>query len=317
MRINKRDTNMNSSYFVILGIMICILMGCNVDEDDVKAIEDMPDYFEIVDKPGEVNHLIYDIYKNYGVTIFINDTLGQEVEGVDAYGNPIMHTELFNMGYYVYGTYTDGEMRLSSDSVAMIVAVNMMKERVIPYLPKSGIYRPLSFLLADSVLVTETVSFTPVIREVSVYGKGLKGIVVGKLNKIREMDRHELNLLGGEILAIKCSAWILENCVDELDEYYKITGESKYAVASPFPPAGKPEEIGFLQWLETLISNRKYVKTPDREQDIRDYVALVYAYRNEEENVNNLYMNYEKVLLKFKHVKRFVENYEIASGVKE
>ena len=53
-------------------------MGCNSDDEDVKAVENMPDWFKIEDKPGEINHLIYGIYKDYGVTIFINDTLGYE-----------------------------------------------------------------------------------------------------------------------------------------------------------------------------------------------------------------------------------------------
>ena len=72
----------------------------------------------------------------------------------------------------MYGTYTDGRMRLSSDTAAMIIAVNMIKDRVIPYLPEESVYRPLSFLLADSILLTETISYTPVTREVNVYGKG-------------------------------------------------------------------------------------------------------------------------------------------------
>ena len=100
---------MKNNYFTILGIVLCLFMGCNSDDEDVKAVENMPDWFKIEDKPGEINHLIYGIYKDYGVTIFINDTLGYEELGEDAYGNPVVHTELFNMGYYVYGTIRMGE----------------------------------------------------------------------------------------------------------------------------------------------------------------------------------------------------------------
>ncbi len=310
---------MKNNYFTILGIVLCLFMGCNSDDEDVKAVENMPDWFKIEDKPGEINHLIYGIYKDYGVTIFINDTLGYEELGEDAYGNPVVHTELFNMGYYVYGTYTEGRMRLSSDTAAMIIAVNMIKDRVIPYLPEESVYRPLSFLLADSILLTETISYTPVTREVNVYGKGLRGIVVGRLNAMKEMEQDELNMLGGEILAVKSADWILEFCVDELEDYYKITGEDQYgktSTESPFSPAPKPEELGFIRRVDALISGRKYMKNPDRKQDIQDYVTVIYAYRGEESRFYELYSTYPKVIDKFKLMRPIVEKYEIANGIK-
>ena len=57
---------MKNNYFTILGIVLCLFMGCNSDDEDVKAVENMPDWFKIEDKPGEINHLIYGIYKDYG-----------------------------------------------------------------------------------------------------------------------------------------------------------------------------------------------------------------------------------------------------------
>ena len=55
---------MKNNYFTILGIVLCLFMGCNSDDEDVKAVENMPDWFKIEDKPGEINHLIYGIYKD-------------------------------------------------------------------------------------------------------------------------------------------------------------------------------------------------------------------------------------------------------------
>lgn len=310
---------MKNSFFIILGIMLCLLVGCNSDDEDVRAVENMPDWFRIEDKPGEFNQLVYNIYKDYGVTIFVNDTLGYENMGEDTHGNPVVHIELFNMGYYVYGTYTDGRMKLSSDTVAMVIAVKMIKDRVIPYLPGEGVYRPLSFLLADSILLTETISYTPVAREIDVYGKGLRGIVVGRLNAMKEMSQDELNWLGGEILSVKAADWILEYCVDELEAYYKITGEDLYgktSTESPFSPAPKPEELGFIKRVDASISGKKYMKNPDRKQDVQDYISAVYAYRGEENRFNELYSAYQKVTNKFKLMQPIVEKYEIANKIK-
>ena len=149
--------------FVVLGMVFCFCVSCDKEDNDVKAVENMRDWYKVEDKPGEVNHLLYKMYKYYDVTIFINDTLGQEERGVDAYGEPIVHTELFDMGYYVYGTYTDGRMTLSADSVAMIVAINMIEDRVIPHLPESGL--PATFFCWQRFcFLTQQIGFSYVTR---------------------------------------------------------------------------------------------------------------------------------------------------------
>lgn len=222
--------------FVVLGMVFCFCVSCDKEDNDVKAVENMRDWYKVEDKPGEVNHLLYKMYKYYDVTIFINDTLGQEERGVDAYGEPIVHTELFDMGYYVYGTYTDGRMTLSADSAAMIVAINMIEDRVIPHLPEPGAYRPHSFLLADSVFLTQQIGFSYVTYETDIYSRGIRGMVIGKLNAIKKMSEDELKWFGGEILAVKCADWIQEFCVDELLDFYKISGDSNYDEASMFAP---------------------------------------------------------------------------------
>lgn len=38
---------MKNNYFTILGIVLCLFMGCNSDDEDVKAVENMPDWFKI------------------------------------------------------------------------------------------------------------------------------------------------------------------------------------------------------------------------------------------------------------------------------
>ena len=60
----------------------------------------------------------------------------------------------------------------------------------------------------------------------------------------------------------------------------------------------------------------KYMKNPDRKQDIQDYVTVIYAYRGEESRFYELYSTYPKVIDKFKLMRPIVEKYEIANGIK-
>ena len=57
--------------FVVLGMVFCFCVSCDKEDNDVKAVENMRDWYKVEDKPGEVNHLLYKMYKYYDVTIFI------------------------------------------------------------------------------------------------------------------------------------------------------------------------------------------------------------------------------------------------------
>ena len=162
--------------------LLSLCVSCSTgDDDDVFATEDMIDWYVVQDKPGKVNRLLYDIYKNEGMTIFINDTLYRE-EAEDQFGNPIVNLELFDVGYYVFSTDSKVSVRMAADSVAMIKALNTIREKVLPYLPKSGAYRPRSILLVDSVLkVFEPRRGKFEWSEVSIYQGSLKGVAIGQV----------------------------------------------------------------------------------------------------------------------------------------
>ena len=307
---------MIKNIFIVSGIVICLFTNCNREEDRVEAVENMRDWFRIEEKPGEVNRWIYKVYQENGITIFVNDTLGQEERGTDAYGYPVIHTELFDMGYYVYGTYEDARIRLSSDSSAMLAAIGMIKDLVAPWLPAAGEYRPHSFLLVDSVLVSGRISYYDVTYETNLYSRSIKGLVVGRLNRIKEMSADELQWFAGEILAVKCADWIQENCPDELQYFYKVTGDNYNVAYTSSLPAGTLEKIGFIKWLEVSVSSRHLIQTPDQEEDIRHYVAAVYVYRGKEAEFHALYEEYPNVVSKFDRIRPLVESYEKANEIK-
>lgn len=50
-------------------------------------------------------------------------------------------------------------MTLSADSAAMIVAINMIEDRVIPHLPEPGAYRPTFFFVGRFCFLDATNRF--------------------------------------------------------------------------------------------------------------------------------------------------------------
>lgn len=310
--------------YIVIGMVWCMtfLQGCGTNED-VVGTENIADWFEVKDKPGELNQLLYRIYKEYDLTIFVNDTLGMEERGIDAYGNPIIHTELFDLGYYIFGTYSDFEnVQLSEDTLAMIKAVEVIEEKVIPYLPKSGEYRPRSLLLAGAINMLYSVwsyyGTYDIYYTQDVYYRSLKGVVCGELNRILEMDASELEWWAGRILAARIGEGITACYESDVKAFYAITDEGvssgtyynkKYTLGSS--DAKLPcEEYSFLGWKCDEEVNDQYKVTYTQEEDLQEFVAAVYVYRGKEEQFMTKYQAYNKILRKFTLMKELVTRLE-------
>ena len=76
--------------FIVYGILsVLSFVGCD-KEDDLSWNGERTNWFEIQDKPGRFNQLAYQVYRESGLPIFVNDTIGTEVRGTDAYGEPML-----------------------------------------------------------------------------------------------------------------------------------------------------------------------------------------------------------------------------------
>ena len=304
-------------FSLLAGVLCCA--GCSKNEDnDVHPRENITDWFVVRDKPGELNQLLYKVYKEHGLAIFINDTLGREIEGTDAYGEPIVHTELFDVGYYVFGTYEDFDtIRLCSDTAAMLRAVKVIEERVLPYLPGEGKYRPHSLLLVESInCIWYYNSYTQINYTQPTYSRSLKGMVCGDLLRLDEMDEDELAMWAGNILTGKMVVGLMENYGKDAEAYFAITDEGResgtnydrYIWAYETEDLAKdPEDFGFIKW--RCQSTRNKI-TQSKSEDFQEFASAVYAFRGRESEFTAKYANYEKVLRKFEIMKEIVEKFE-------
>ncbi|WP_099291752.1 MULTISPECIES: hypothetical protein [unclassified Butyricimonas] len=306
---------MKTLYFITCIIIISFFARCTNGDEDVVATESSPDWFEIEDRPGELNQLLYQIYRDYQFSIFVNDTLGQRDLGVDAYGNPIIYIQLFDPGYYVWGTYSDlGTMALSKDTLAMIKAVTTFKERFLAVLPEE-IY-PRSLLFVDTINSRIEYQYEAYNAENYVYSNGIRGYVVGKLYSILQMDDLELNHWVGEIFAPHCVNWITANInKDELDKFYTITDESAWASKYDYMFGYNDEEykrdskyIGFWRWKKEF-AEKNMKKSITKIDDLHDFAAWVFAYWNRKEEFYETYKDFVCLTQKFAMFETFFEAY--------
>lgn len=298
-------------YFVF---PLFLFSACN-KEEKVFATENMLDWFVIENKSGEVNQLIYNIYVNDDMPIFVNDTIHQGNDRVDHFGNPIQDLVLFEPGYHIFSTDIFVSIKLSSDSAAMLKAIHAIQEKVLPRLPKSGQYRPSSLLLVDSLSKGFNDLNTHVWGETAIYPESLKGITIGGLHKIPDMTDDELNIWACRILAGKSKSWIQVNYSKEMEDFAKITDENvffgtNYDKNINRPPMEAPEQQGFFRWT-SLLENGKF-RSPSVDDDLLEYITYVYAYRGRENELKEKYKNDSKILRKFDMVKTFVDAFEEA-----
>ena len=303
----------------ILGIVLSCV-ACNKDEENITA-EKENNWFAIPDRPGELGQLLYSIYSDSGVSIFVNDTLGATYKGKDAYGAPIYDFETVTEKFYIYGNREKIRFVLSSDTVAMIRATKAICNWVLPNLPpKLSEQRIKSILLTDSLLWSvyggDTLSrkdgMTAWVSNISV-----ETLPVGRLADMRKMDERTLKFWAGMILSVKAGAWIMENCPDEMGTWIEIT-EADRTMKSTFFGDGHgwvnwtKDKItgefvddnmkylqnsfsnykkGFLEWIDTAWEgpypwdeNLIYVhyKAPTQIIDVMNYIAAIYAYSDSE-----------------------------------
>ena len=87
-------------------------VSCDKEDNDVKAVENMLDWYTVGDKPKSKSFGFTKMYKYYDMTIFVFMIHGQGKErGMDAYGGTYSSHGMFDMGYYVYGLTRMGSTR--------------------------------------------------------------------------------------------------------------------------------------------------------------------------------------------------------------
>ena len=342
------------SYLLCSIYFFTLLTSCN--EEDIKLdASTVVDWFAVPDRPGELGHLLHKIYKETGVSIFANDTLGYVEDGIDDNGEPVRFYEMVSEKYLIYSNVSkDIRFVLSQDTAAMLKAVNTIERWVLPNLPSSGKYRIKSLLLVDSLLTEDYGGDT--IREGGktawVFEESIETTPVGKLADINNMDEPTLKFWAGMVLSTKVYTWLESHCSDSLKVFYKMTNMDLPSKARTlynlhnyrfFRMLDTGElvdldpdwyfgaelwdywRMGFLEWGDTEWreidpnnSNREIIhrRALEKPCDAMNYIAAVYAFSDEE--FKNLFAGVEyseKCIQRRLYMKKLVGLFHEANGV--
>ena len=308
--------------YLLFGILTWMLLwACNRDEDKIQVGE-VIDWFAVKDKPGELGHLLYDIYERTGLPVFVNDTLGGAYAGEDSKGNPVYNYETVSIKYYIYGAYDGVRFVLSRDTAAMLKAAETIDRWVLPNLAPEGIDRVKSFLLVDSLIWSAYGGERTRSKNAWVYNLSVETTPVGKLSDIKEMSDRELKFWAGMVISTKVQSWLDKYCSDSLSVFYKITnadvpskqtfylkeynywidaktgkfidsqkfiGKTWSCYKQGFLEWAGIEQFGEPEWDEDYVDDscegwiqQVFRMVPTQACDVMNYIAAVYAYSDSE-----------------------------------
>jgi hypothetical protein len=205
----------NKLYFIFL--VICA-MASSCRKEEVTVFPDYDKNWLVVqDNPNDPTvHANYQFYKDTGIPVFVNDTLGSQPRK-DVFGRDYTYYEVLSLSYSLGGVQAGATPFVQSFSYCaksdVPAALAYLKSEIIPVLPKS-VHVP-SILLVENL---KSNAFG------SIAFKGFNTIIIGQISKIPTMDASAKAAYKGAILrAMLTNAVLSDKYNDILDKFYNVS----------------------------------------------------------------------------------------------
>ncbi|WP_113639285.1 hypothetical protein [Nubsella zeaxanthinifaciens] len=242
------------NYIVLLAIGVA-LASCRKEETLTFQDYDK-NWLALEDNANDATlHSNYLFYKETGIPVFINDTIGSQPR-VDVYGKNYIHYQKLSLSYSLGGIQTGARPMVLSFTYCkktdVPAALAYLKSDILPVIPKK-VYVP-SILLVENL---NTVAFG------SYAFKGLNTVVIGGVSTIPTMSATTKMAYKGAILRAMLTNAVFDKKYSELlDKFYAVsrkyvvgkdvyTGIYIYQITTAVTglPAGTtatPQAIGFI-----------------------------------------------------------------------
>ncbi len=162
--------------YLLIIVTALFTYSCMTEEPLTQSIEHINLYsIEHYEGDDPIKKRVYDLYKEYGVPIYFNDTIASWVDGVDYYGNEIVKYETLDLAWR-FTSYSNSELfyKYLTDEALMTDALDYA-EYYLKNHPRS--MYPLSFFFVDEVReVTNDGVTTLAEADLSLFTRAIFGI---------------------------------------------------------------------------------------------------------------------------------------------
>ena len=297
----------NKLYFIFLAICA---MASSCRKEEVTVFQDYDKNWLVVqDNPNDPTvHASYQFYKDTGVPVFVNDTLGSQPRK-DVFGRDYTHYEVLSLNYSLGGVQSGANPLVQSFSYCakadVPAALAYLKSDIISVLPKS-VHVP-SILLVENL---KSNAFG------SIAFKGFNTVVIGQISKIPTMDPTTKAAYKAAILrAVLTNAVLSDKYKDILDKFYNVSRKymnaydaygvyiyyiSRYVTGLPPGVSPTPQAIGFLD----VDSRNPYYTPMSTWIDVTMYLEA--AMGNTEAQFRQQYETNAPIMLKYGYIKQIL-----------
>lgn len=296
-------------------ITLALVIFCtSCQKEEVTKFPDYDkDWFVLVDNPSDpADHAAYQFYKEFGIPVFYNDTIGVQ-ERVDVWGNKYIHYELLSLNYSMGGMATS----TSSPTISSLTycskqsvpsALSYLKENIMPLIPKA--IHIHSFFLVENM---SSQSFG------NAAFKGMNTLVVASASKLSTMTDDQKKKFNGAVLRAALSDYIINQgrFDTELEKFYKVStalcptkniyGLYTYYLSSSYItglPAGVPININTVGFLSTDPTSTYYTPTSTW-MDVNMYLEAILS--GPQADFVNKYGTFEKIMIKYGIIKNILQ----------
>ena len=300
---------------VLLTSIIIFFCNC-AKEDQLSPSYNDRDWYSNEDSDDPVQHACYLLYKKYGIPIFVNDTIGYENRGIDAYGNPIIYYKIIDMAYTLGSPITSDDSYMQSRVHTLIekpadqlAGVDFLDKYLFSILPKKLHFN--SILLLDSLYETSKISAD--LTHLPAY-YGLTTLAIAQIPQIASMTEDKKQEQAYTILAFLASNELAKDAVS-LADFYEISQAYYGGIvnpANPRMPGGRYEKYGFLDYGSNWDPSNDtkdpsewiYRNITDKNVDLEDYIFACFQY--EEKEFISKYAEYPLVLEKYNIIRELL-----------
>ena len=258
------------------------------------------------DNDDPVDWLRYEIYRDYGVSTYYNDTIGS-MERVDMNGTPYTYYERLKI-FYAPGssttTYSTGDFALVKDHLKLEPVLESFRDDIFSRFAEGT--RMPAFLFVDSIWYVDSWTDDS-IRMDSYYGYNTVVITLDSLEVygLEKLTNKSLGVYCGGVLSSSThSGWSASFAAVtsslNLDVQYWFGHELAYVL----------EETGFTEkeqmgFIISVISVNGVEETPSELEDLQSYVEAVTWYSEDE--FEAIYGEYVPCMEKYRMMRKQLE----------
>lgn len=281
---------MKKLYYMFLWVAL-ILCACGNEDELTPSYYDI-NWLVVEDNPNDpIDHQRYLIFKETGIPVYYNDTIGSMERLSAGGGDPYTYYEILQV-FYVPGNKTPitstARYSLIQNREKVKPVLDFLQDEIIPVLPK-GLYIPSIFLV--DTLVTPMGD--------SLAYKGFNTVVLAQVPRFELLDDDGKNSYKSAFLASLVSGSLLKEEEWLEEEFYQLTynvnpGYEKFMYSSTLNYAvykactGMEEQtlsvLGFLEPKSVPYPGapERSWYVPTKTQDVQSYCKAVFAHTEAE-----------------------------------